>query len=123
MRRLRVAIALTLLAGLLGCSEARKATRSPETDALLQAARTGHADTVRSLLTGGTADVNGKDERGNTPLIEAARAGHDDVVQALLVARADASAKNDQGQTALALAALGGHDKVVRLLRQAGAVE
>ena len=78
---------------------------------------------MKSLLTGGRADVDGRDERGNTPLIEAARAGHDDVVQALLVAKADPSAKNDEGQTALALAALGGHDEVVRLLRQAGAAQ
>jgi uncharacterized protein len=74
-------------------------------------------------LTGGRADVNGRDERGNTPLIEAARAGHDDAVQALLVAKADATAKNDAGETALALAARGGHDEVVRLLRQAGAAQ
>lgn len=123
MRRLVVVITLALLAGLLGCAESRRAARSPETDALLQAARTGHTDTVRSLLTGGRADVNSRDERGNTPLIEAARAGHDDVVQALLVAKADASAKNDEGQTALSVAARGGHDEVVRLLRQAGAAE
>jgi uncharacterized protein len=121
MRRLKVVVTLALLAGLLSCAEARKAARSPETDALLQAARAGHADTVKSLLTGGRADVNGRDERGNTPLIEAARAGHDDVVQALLVARADANAKNDEGQTALSLAAQGGHDEVIRLLKQAGA--
>ncbi len=123
MQRLGVIITLALLVVLAGCSEVRQAARSPETDALLQAARTGHADTVRSLLTGGKADINGRDERGNTPLIEAARAGHDDVVQALLVAKADTSAKNDDGQTALALAARGGHDEVVRLLRQAGAAE
>lgn len=123
MPRLRIVITLALLVLLAGCSEVRRAARSPETDALLQAARTGHADTVRSLLTGGKADVNGRDEQGDTPLIEAARAGHDDVVQALLVAKADASAKNDAGQTALSLAAQGGHDEVVRLLRQAGAAE
>ena len=123
MKRLKVFLTIALLVGLAGCAEARRATRSPETDALLQAARAGHADTVKGLLTGGRADVNGRDERGNTPLIEAARMGHDEVVQALLVAKADASAKNEQGQTALALAALGGHDEVVRLLRQAGAAE
>ena len=114
---------IALSVGLAGCAEARRAARSPETDALLQAARAGHADTVKGLLAGGKADVNGKDERGNTPLIEAARAGHDDAVQALLIAKADASVKNDEGQTALALAARGGHDGVVRLLRQAGAAE
>lgn len=123
MPRRRIVNALALFVALAGCSEARRAARSPETDALLQAARMGHADTVRSLLTGGKADVNGRDEQGDTPLIEAARAGHDEVVQALLVAKADTSAKNDSGETALALAARGGHDEVVRLLRQAGAAQ
>ena len=120
-RRLVITIALVVFAA--GCAQVRRAERGPETDVLLQAARAGHAEAVRSLLTGGRADVNGKDERGNTPFIEAARAGHDDVVQALLVAKADTSAKNDEGQTALALATLGGHDEVVRLLRQAGAAQ
>lgn len=123
MRVLGLVITLALLAVLAGCSEVKQVTRSPETDALLQAARGGHADTVKSLLAGGKADVNGRDEHGNTPLIEAARAGHDDVVQALLVSRADLRAKNDEGQTALSLAARGGHDEVVRLLKQAGAAE
>jgi ankyrin repeat protein len=121
MLRLGLVVILALAVGLAGCAQARRAERSPETDALLQAARAGHADTVKSLLAGGRADANGRDERGNTPLIEAASAGHDDVVQALLVARADPNAKNDEGQTALSLAARGGHDEVIRLLRQAGA--
>lgn len=121
MRRLCIVITFALALGLVGCAEARRAARNPETDALLQAARAGHADTVKSLLAGGRADVNGRDERGNTPLIEAARAGHDDVVRALLIAKADTSAKNEEGQTPLSLAALGGHDEVIRLLRQAGA--
>ena len=116
-------VTLALLVALAGCAEARRAARSPETDALLQAARAGHADTVKGLLAGGKADVNGRDEQGDTPLIEAARLGHDDVVQALLVARADPGVKNDNGQTALAVAAQGGHDEIVRLLRQAGAAQ
>jgi ankyrin repeat protein len=115
-------IILTLIVVAAGCAQqVRRAERSPETDALMQAARAGHAEAVKSLLAGGKADVNGRDERGNTPLIEAARSGHDDAVRALLVARADAQAKNDEGQTALSLAALGGHDGVIRLLREAGA--
>lgn len=121
LRRGLFIITLALVVGLAGCAQVRRAERSPETDALLQAARAGHADTVKSLLAGGRADVNGKDEHGNTPLIEAARAGHDDVVQALLIATADVRAKNDEGQTALSLAARGGHDEIIRLLRQAGA--
>lgn len=121
MQRLAVAVTLALLVGLSGCAEARRAARSPETDALLQAARGGHAETVRSILAAGRADVNGRDESGDTPLIIAARAGHDDVVRALLVARADPNVKNDGNQTALSSAAAGGHDEVVRLLKQAGA--
>ena len=121
MLKRKIIITLALLFVAAGCAEVRRAQRSPETDALLQAARAGHAETVRNLLAGGKADVNGRDERGNTPLIEAARAGHGDVVRALLVARADAEAKNDEGQTALSVASAGGHDGVVRLLREAGA--
>ena len=90
---------IALSVGLAGCAEARRGgAGAPRPTPCLRAARAGHADTVKSLLAGGKADVNGKDERGNTPLIEAARAGHDDVVQALLVAKADASVKNDEGR-------------------------
>src|SRR4051812_24083337 len=99
----RLLITLALVGSVAGCAQVRRAERSPETDALLQASRAGHAEAVKSLLAGGRADANGRDERGNTPLIEAARDGHDDVVQALLVARADPNAKNDEGQTALSL--------------------
>lgn len=112
---------LLLLLALQGCSVDKRATRSPETDALLQAARAGNADTVKALLSSPNVNVNGVDERGNTPLIEAARFGHDDVVTALLIAKADVNVKNDQGKSALTLAAENGHEETVRLLTQAGA--
>jgi len=118
-----LAMMLSLLLTLAGCGVARRATRSPETDALLRAARAGNADTVRSLLASPNVDVNGRDERGNTSLIEAARFGHDEVVAALLTAKADVNTKNDEGKTALMLAAEGGHDQTVRVLTQAGAGE
>src|SRR5918994_1712482 len=104
-----------------GCGVAKRATRSPETDALLRAASAGNADTVRTLLASPNVDVNGIDEHGNTPLIEAARFGHDEVVTALLIAKADVKTKNDDGKTALMLAAEGGHEETVRMLTQAGA--
>ena len=88
---------LALLAAVGGCSQPSRLTRSPETESLLRAARAGHGDTVRALLSSPKADVNGRDEHGNTPLIEATRFGHDDVVQALLVAKADVKVKNDDG--------------------------
>lgn len=104
-----------------GCGVAKRATRSPETDALLRAARAGNADTVRALLGSPNVDINGLDEHGNTPLIEAARSGHDEVVTALLFAKADIKIKNDEGKTALMLAAEGGHDQTVKVLTEAGA--
>ena len=120
-RFLTLLFVVSLLFVVQGCSSAKRASRSPETDALLRAARAGNADTVRLLLGSSNVDVNGVDDYGNTPLIEAARFGHDDVVTALLIAKADVKAKNDQGKTALMLAAEGGHDDTVRMLTQAGA--
>ena len=55
-----------------GCGVAKRDTRSPETDALLRAARAGNADSVRPLLASPNVDINGIDEHGNTPLIQAA---------------------------------------------------
>ena len=114
-------IVLSLVFTFAGCSVAKRASRSPETDALLLAATAGNADTVRSLLSSPNVDVNGIDEHGNTPLIQAARFGHDEVVTALLIAKAEVSTKNNEGKTALMLAAEGGHDQTVRMLTQAGA--
>jgi uncharacterized protein len=118
MSHARMAIALLLLVALTGCEKRMK----QEDAALLAAARTGHAGTVRDMIAAG-ANVNVKDEHGNTPLIEAARNGHDDVVRALLAAGADAKARNDDRKTALMLAAQNSHEDAVRALREAGAVE
>ena len=114
-------IVVLLLFTLAGCGVAKRASRTPETDALLRAASAGNADTVRSLLASPNVDVNGIDEHGNTSLIQAARFGHDEVVTVLLMAKAEVSTKNDEGKTALMLAAEGGHDETVRMLTQAGA--
>jgi ankyrin repeat protein len=118
--RLQLSMIVALALCAFGCNAAKRATTTPETDALLRAARTGNADTVRSLLASPNVDVNGVDADGNTPLIEASRFGHDEVVTALLLAKADVNAKTRDGKTALMLAAEGGHDEVVRLLTQAG---
>lgn len=123
INRIKLASLLLVLAFAACGGETTKETRSPESDALLRAARAGHADTVKTTLAAPGADVNVRDENGSTPLTEAARAGHNDVVQALLVARADVKAKDKRGKTALMYAAEGGHTETVRLLRQAGALE
>jgi ankyrin repeat protein len=122
MQRVVVSVfVVSLLFAIQGCGVAKRATRSPATDALLRAASMGNADTVRSILASPNVDVNGIDDHGNTPLIQAARFGHDEVVTALLIAKADVKIKNDEGKTALMLAAEGGHDETVRALTQAGA--
>jgi ankyrin repeat protein len=122
MQRVVISVfGFSLLFAVHGCGVAKRATRSPETDALLRAASMGNADTVRSILASPNVDVNGIDDHGNTPLIQAARFGHDEVVTALLIAKADVKIKNDEGKTALMLAAEGGHDETVRALTQAGA--
>ena len=121
MKRALTFAVMVMLLVLSGCNTANKATRSPETDALLRAATAGNADTVRTLLASPNTDVNGVDEHGNTALIQASRLGHDDVVTALLIAKANVNARNDEGKTALMLAAEGGHEETVLLLTQAGA--
>jgi uncharacterized protein len=113
-------IVLSFVFTFAACSVAKRASRSPETDALLRAASAGNADTVRSLLASPNVDVNGIDEHGNTPLIQAARFGHDEVVTVLLISKAEVGTKNNEGKTALMLAAEGGHDQVVSMLTQAG---
>ena len=113
-------IVLSLVFTFAGCSVAKRASRSPETDALLRAASAGNADTVRSILASPNVDVNGIDDHGDTPLILAARFGHDEVVTVLLMAKAEVGTKNNEGKTALMLAAEGGHDETVRVLTQAG---
>ena len=124
MPRKQMVVALILLVALSGgCSRSSLIKRSPETDALLRAAREGHDETVRTLLASPNVDVNATDERGSTALIEAARFGHDEVVRALLADSADVKAKDREGKTALMLAAQGGHDEVVQLLKRAGATE
>jgi ankyrin repeat protein len=119
-RALTLAIIATLLV-LSGCIGAKKASRSPETDALFRAAAAGDVDTVRELVASPNVDINAIDENWNTPLMQAAREGHDEVVQTLIIAKANINARNKQGKTALALAADGAHDETVRVLVQAGA--
>jgi ankyrin repeat protein len=97
--------------------------RNTQTDALFRATREGNTDLVKSLLSSPGPDVNGRDERGSTPLLEAARYGHDDISRILIAAGADVKAKDRDGKTALMLAVQGDHDEVVRVLKQAGEIE
>ena len=119
MKRFSILLALCLVFG----SCARERARNTQTDALFRATVEGNTDMVRSLLSSPGADVNARDERGNTPLLEAARFGHEDICRVLIGAGADVKAKDKDGRTALMLAVQNNHDDVVRVLKQAGETE
>ena len=83
---------------------------------LLQAAAEGQQEVVQWLLYN-CAELNSRDENGQTPLSWAAVNGHEAVVK-LLLSRDDVAAdsQDKNGQTPLSLAAKNGHEAVVKLL-------
>ena len=76
------------------------------------AARYGHANTVKALKEAG-ADVNAGDHMGQTPVHWAAINGHTGTVNALKEAGADLNATDKDGKTPLDWAARKGHDGIV----------
>ncbi len=93
----------------------------PVDNPLLDAARRGEVEVVRSLLDGG-ADVNAARGDGLTALHAAAERGHLDVVKLLISAGAELDAGTRIGRyTPLHLAGRGGHGRVVGALVEAGA--
>ena len=91
-----------------------------EMTALVYSAKKGHIDCLRVLLDAG-ADVNAKNEDGNTSLIYSAKKGHTDCLSALLDAGADVNAKDKNGVTSLMYSARNGHSDCLRALLDAEA--
>jgi ankyrin repeat protein len=87
---------------------------------LIDAAKRNQVDTVQQLLDA-KADVDSKNENGQTALHWAAKLGHKDVVALLLDKGADVAATGKDGWTALHRAAWEGHKDVVALLLDKGA--
>lgn len=87
---------------------------------LLEAAKDGKSDDVRTLLEEG-ADPNFQDNCGVTALMLAANKGHSDSVRVLLDGKADPNLPDVYGVTALMLAARNGHTESVQALLQGGA--
>lgn len=67
------------------------------------------------------ADINARDEHGQTALMTAARDGHASVVRFLAGRGADLNHHAKYGLTALMIAVIRGHAEVVRVLVEAGA--
>jgi ankyrin repeat protein len=86
---------------------------------LLLAAGEGRLDAVRYLLDQG-ADVNARDERGQSALTEAAFNGNPTVMKELILRGADLNALSDEG-TALDIAINTNHQDAVTLLKHYGA--
>jgi len=82
---------------------------------LLDAVKNNDYDKVEYALRNG-ADVNVRDEDGQTSLILASAAGHTDVVQLLLVNGANVNEKDNDGWTAIQEASSEGHTEIVKML-------
>jgi uncharacterized protein len=98
----RQPLALVLVLTLGACGGGSDA--GPDLTArLIEAARSGAADEVRSLLERG-ADVEARDQNGATALVAAAYGNHVEVGRLLIEAGADVDAKDETEQSAFLIA-------------------
>jgi ankyrin repeat protein len=98
----------------------RIAAAAPADSALIEAARSGDAATVRALVAK-RADVNAAAVDGSTALHWAVHRDDADMVETLIRAGANVSQENRYGVRPLFLAAQNGNGRIVSLLLRAGA--
>src|SRR5579862_7764344 len=86
------------------------------------AASIGSVPIMAALISAG-ADVNARDNYGDTPLMHAAAHGRDDVVRLLVASKADIAARRDGliNRNALHAAAYTGNGRTVSVLTDVGA--
>ena len=89
---------------------------------LFEAAYQGNVQKVKALIAAG-ANVNTRNQGGDTALMLATLKGYDDVVKVLIDAEADVNARNNHGLTALGLAEWYTRADVAQMLRIAGAIK
>ena len=84
------------------------------------AVKAGDVPALEALLDAG-ADVNARDEHGQTALMNAARDGHAAMVRLLVARGADLDHTAKFNLSALMLAVISGRDAIVGILADAGA--
>ena len=98
-------------------ADVTQAARNPMRVQPLHAAAAGRSfDAVRMLVDAG-APVNGKQEKGWTPLHEAVRQDNAEMTRYLLAHGADPKLQNDEGTSAIGLAAKEGRNDMLKLLK------
>jgi ankyrin repeat protein len=97
-----------------------KSPRANFTEKLIYSATKGYLEDLISVLEQG-ANVDMKDELGNTALHMAAAAGHTPIVKKLLENNANVNIQNNQGNTPLHQATWRNHPEIVKMLLNAGA--
>jgi ankyrin repeat protein len=83
---------------------------------LIEASKNGDITRVRSLLEANEAEVNQKDEYGDTALYLASCQGHTDIALALIKKGADVNEQNNIGDTALYWVSFYGHTAIALAL-------
>jgi ankyrin repeat protein len=83
----------------------------------MHAARNKNADAVNALVEAG-ADIEAKDDNGETALMKASFWGNIEAVRALLAAGADRKAQDHDDRTAQQIAEEIGQMKIVELLNE-----
>ena len=86
---------------------------------IFQAAGIGNIGRIEELLASG-ADVNQRNNLGETALHYAALTGHTNAIRMLIELRALVNQQDNHGATALHWAAMNGHANAIRMLIQAG---
>ncbi|MDE6773120.1 MAG: ankyrin repeat domain-containing protein, partial [Treponemataceae bacterium] len=76
---------------------------------------------ITEMLIKAGADVNTRNNEGETALMQVAREGHKELAELLIKAGADVNAKLSTGWTVLVPAAVKGHKELVELFIKAGA--
>lgn len=118
---------LGVVAGIPACNDENVALNEAEATRMLgasplhYAALTNDVEKIKSLLAGGSMDINAKDsEAEETPLHYAARAGSLAASEALVANGADIHAKDKSGQLAFHLAVEAIGDEIAKLLLDKG---